>query len=722
MTARTGITRRDFLTTSAGLVVSFYLPPGAGRSPARAVPPFAPNAWLRIGPDGVVMLTVDKSELGQGSPTGLAMLLAEELEADWSHVRLGPLPENAAVWSRMMRTGGSNAIRSSWEPLRKAGAAAREMLRTAAAETWQVERATCRAEQGVVIHVPTGRRLPYGTLVERAAALPVPTDPPLKDPKDFRLVGTRVRRLDTPSKVDGSAVFGIDVQVQGMLVASVERAPVLGGRVKRVNAERAKALPGVRRIVELEPSSWMAATGGWAAGCAAGVAVVADTYWQAVTGRRALEIEWDEGEASTLESAGIRAQLVALADRPGVVAQTIGDAGAALAGAAKRVDAVYEVPFLHHATMEPMNCTAHVRADACEVWAPTQNQGDAQRVAAQVSGLPVEQVRIHTTFSGGGFGRRLEPDFVSEAVRISKAVGAPVKVIWTREDDMRNGFYRPTSYNRCSAGLDAAGRLVAWTHRIAGTPLRLKFGPLAKGLDDSLVDGAIDLPYAIPNVLVDQLTLELAPVPRGPWRSVGVSHNGFVVESFVDEIAAAAGRDPLALRRDLLRDKPRHLRTLELAASKAGWGTPLSGGPGRGRGIALAEWGPTVCAEVAEVAVDADGTVRVPRVVCAVDCGPAVNPGQIEAQIQGGVVFGLSAALYGEITLARGRVVQGNFDTYPLVRLPEAPVVEVHIVPSVERQGGAGEPGVPPIAPAVCNAIFAATGKRIRRLPIGKLA
>ncbi|HEX4574346.1 MAG TPA: xanthine dehydrogenase family protein molybdopterin-binding subunit [Gemmatimonadales bacterium] len=722
MTARPGISRRAFLTTSGGLVISFYLPPRAGRAAARAAPPFAPNAWLRIGTDGIVTLTADKSEMGQGSPTGLAMLLAEELEADWAKVQLGPVPENAAAWSRMMRTGGSNAIRTSWEPLRKAGAAAREVLITAAAQTWQVERATCRAEQGAVLHVPSGRRLPYGALAERAATLPVPTDAPLKDPKDFRLVGTRVRRLDTPSKVDGSAVFGIDVHVPGMLVASVERSPVLGGRVKRVNAARAQALPGVRHVVELEPSSWMGAGGGWAAGCAAGVAVVADSYWEAATGRRALEIEWDEGDAATLDSAGVRAQLVALADRPGIVAQTIGDAAGALTGAAKRVDAVYEVPFVHHATMEPMNCTAHVRADACEVWAPTQNQGDAQKVAAQVSGLPVEQVRIHTTFSGGGFGRRLEPDFVSEAVRISKAVGAPVKVIWTREDDMRNGFYRPTSYNRFSAGLDAAGRLVAWTHRIAGTPLRLKFGPLQKGIDDSLVDGAIDLPYAIPNVRIDQLTLELAPVPRGPWRSVGVSHNGFVVECFLDEIAAAAGRDPVALRRELLRDKPRHLRALELAASQAGWGTPLSGGPGRGRGIALAEWGPTVCAEVAEVVVGADGTVQVPRVVCAVDCGPAVNPGQVEAQIQGGVVFGLSAALYGEITLARGRVVQGNFDTYPLVRQPQAPVVEVHIVPSTERQGGAGEPGVPPIAPAVCNAIFAATGKRIRRLPIGKLA
>ena len=716
----TQITRRAFVETSASLLLAFYLPARRGLAgPALVAADFVPNAWLRIGTDGIVTLTIDRSEMGQGSQTGLALILAEELDADWSKVRLGPVPENPAGWSRTMRTGGSNAIRSSWEPLRKAGATAREMLVTAAAEAWKVDRATCRAEQGFVIHVPSGRRLSYGTLAARAASLPVPTDVPLKDPKDFRLVGTRVKRLDTPGKVDGSAQFGIDVKVPGMLIASIERSPVLGGRVKRFNADRVKVMPGVRHVVALEPSSWMGANGAWAAGCAAGVAVVADTYWQALQARRALEIEWDEGDSAALDSAGIRAQLVALADQPGIVAQTIGDATAALAGAAKRLDATYDVPLLHHATLEPMNCTAHVRAGECDVWAPTQNQGDAQRVAAEVSGLPKEKVRIHTTLSGGGFGRRLEPDFVSEAVRVSQAAGVPVKVIWTREDDMRNGFYRPTSYNRFSAGLDASGRVVAWTHRIAGTPLRLKFGPLAKGIDDSLVDGAIDLPYAIPNVLVDQLTLTLPALPLGPWRSVGVSHNGFVTECFLDEIAAAGGRDPFELRRELLRDKPRHRRTLELAAEKAGWGSPMP--QGRSRGIALAEWGPTVCVEVAEVSLDADGSVHVPRVVCAVDCGQAVNTGQVEAQMQGGIVFGLSAALYGEITIDKGRVVQGNFDTYPVVRMPEAPAVEVYIVPSSDPQGGAGEPGVPPIAPAVCNAIFAATGKRIRKLPIGKI-
>jgi isoquinoline 1-oxidoreductase subunit beta len=724
MSSGTSITRRDFVETTAGLVIAFSIrpkaPPGTH---SRSKDPFAPNAWIRIDTDGSVTLTLDRSEMGQGSQTGLAMLLAEELDADWSAVRLGPMPENPAGWSRTMRTGGSRAIEGSWEPLRKAGAAARVMLVRAAAETWGVDPAECHAEKGEVVHGSSDRRLAYGRLVGRAAALPVPTDAPLKDPKDFSIIGTRVRRIDTPSKVDGTAVFGIDVKVAGMLIASIERSPVLGGKIKKVNADWAKDLPGVRHIVELEASSWMAPPGGggWAAGCAAGVAVVADTYWQAVVARRALQIDWDEGNAATLDSASVRAQLAQLAGRPAIVAQAIGDASTAMAGAAKRIEAVYDVPFIHHATMEPMNCTAYVQADGVDVWAPTQNQGDAQKVAAQVSGLPVEKVRIHTTLSGGGFGRRLEPDFVSEAVRISKAVGAPVKVIWSREDDMRNGFYRPTSYNRFTAGLDGSGMPMAWTHRIAGTPLRLKFGPLEKGIDDSLIDGAVDLPYAIPNVLVEQATLELPPVPRGPWRSVGVSHNGFVTECFFDEMAVAGGHDPVELRRVLLRNKPRHLRALVMAAEKSDWATPLPAGHGRGRGIALAEWGPTVCVEVAEVVVDADGTVHVPRVTCVVDCGPAVNPGQIEAQMEGGIIFGLSAALYGEITLAGGRVVQGNFDTYPVVRMPEAPVVDVHIVPSTDKIGGTGEPGVPPIAPAVCNAIFAATGKRVRRLPIGKV-
>ncbi|HEU5262571.1 MAG TPA: xanthine dehydrogenase family protein molybdopterin-binding subunit [Gemmatimonadales bacterium] len=720
MSSSAQISRRDFVSTSAGLVIAFYVPPrsAAGRV-ADPAAEFAPNAWLRIGTDGIVTLTVDKCEMGQGSQTGLAMILAEELEADWSKVRLGPMPENPAGWSRRMATGGSTAIHSSWDLLRKAGATAREMLISAAADTWKVDRTTCRAEQGTVIHTPRGRRLAYAKLVARAAELPVPTDVPLKDPKDFRLLGTRTPRLDTPVKVDGSAVFGIDVTVPGMLVASIERCRVFGGKVRRYDAAKAKALPGVRAVVQLEPSPWTGKEGAWAAGCAAGVAVVADTYWHAVQGRRALEIEWHEGDATSLGSDGISAMFARLADQPGVAASKDGDVATALAGAARRVDAVYEVPFLHHATMEPMTCTAHVRADGCDVWAPTQNQTRAQQVAAELAGLPVENVRIHTTFLGGGFGRRLEPDFVSEAVRVSKAVGAPVKVIWSREDDVQHGFYRPAAYNRFSAALDGAGNPIAWSHRIVAPPILLKFGPLQKGLDRTLVDGAENLPYRIPNVLVDQVAVDLLPIPRGFWRSVGISQNVFVTECFFDEITAAAGKDPFELRRALLRDKPRHLRTLELAAERAGWGTPLPAG--RGRGLALAEWEPSVCAQVAEVSLGSDGSVRVHRVVCAVDCGPAVNVGQIEAQMQGGIVYGLTAALYGEITIERGRVKQGNFHDYPMLRINEMPVVEVHVVPSTDKQGGIGEPSVGPIAPAVCNAIFAATGKRIRRLPIGKV-
>jgi isoquinoline 1-oxidoreductase subunit beta len=714
------ISRREFVQTGAGLVISFSLPSRhAAASPPGPETAFAPNAWLRVGTDGVVTLTIDKCEMGQGSQTGLAMILAEELDADWSKVRIGPMPENPAGWSRRMSTGGSTAIHSSWDMLRKAGATAREMLISAAAAGWDVDRASCRADNGAVLHTATGRRLPYGKLAARAAKLPVPKDVPLKDPKDFRLLGTRATRLDTPAKVDGSAVFGIDVTVPGMLVASIERCPVFGGTIKRYDAAKAKALPGVRAVVALDPSPWTGKDGAWAAGCAAGVAVVADTYWHAFQGRKALEIEWDDGEAASLGSEGIRAELTRLADQAGVEARKVGDPATALAGAAQLVEAVYEVPFLHHATMEPMNCTAQVRVDGCDVWAPTQNQTRAQEVAAEVAGLPKEKVRIHTTFLGGGFGRRLESDFVSEAVRVSKAVGAPVKVIWSREDDTRHGFYRPASYNRFTAGLDGAGNPVAWTHRIVGTPIRLKFGPLAKGLDGSLVDGAEDLSYAIPNMLVDQVAADFLPIPRGFWRSVGISHNAFVTECFLDEVAAAAKKDPYELRRTLLRDKPRHLRTLELATEKAGWGTPLPAG--RGRGIALAEWQPTVCAQVAEVSVGADGAVHVHRVVCAVDCGPAVNVGQIEAQMQGGIVYGLTAALYGEITIDRGRVKQGNFDDYPMLRIDEMPAVEVHVVPSTDKQGGIGEPSVGPIAPAVCNAIFAATGKRIRKLPIGKV-
>lgn len=722
MSADSKVSRRDFLktgaTVGAGLTIAFYLPsrfmeklrPVEGDIPGAS--PFAPNGWVHIGTDGIVTITVDKSEMGQGVNTSLPMLVAEELEADLASVRVGPTPVNPAGWSRRMGTGGSSSVRSSYDTLRKAGAAAREMLVAAAAQQWGVDPSSCRAENGAVIHTPTRRKLSFGQLAERAATLPVPEDPRLKDPKDFRLLGKRVPRFDTPEKVNGKARFGIDVRLPGMLYASIERSAVFGGTVKKVDSSRAKAMPGVRRVVNVEWSPDEEKT----SRTQHGVAVVADHYWQALTARRALAIEWDEGANASLSSAEISTRLAELAEKPGVQARKEGDATAAMNSAVKKIEAVYEVPYLAHATMEPMNCTAHVRPDGCDVWAPTQGQSSAQRAAAEITGLPIEKVRVHTTYLGGGFGRRSETDFVAEAVRLSKEVGAPVQVIWTREDDVRHDFYRPTTYNRFGAAFDASGKPVAWTHRIVGPSISVSKGRTpSDGIDGSLVEGAANVPYGIPNILVEQTIADL-PIPLGYWRSVGSSHNAFVTECFFDEVARAAGKDPYELRRALLGDQPRHLHVLDLAAERAGWGKKLP--EGRVRGIAVAEAFGSYVAEVAEISIEPGGKPRVHRVVCAVDCGPMVNPDTIEAQMQGGIVYGLSAALYGDITIDRGRVAQGNFNDYPVVRMNEMPVVEVHIVQSTEKQGGIGEPGVPPIAPALCNAIFTATGTPVRRLPI----
>ena len=719
MSARTGVTRREFLRSAGevggALVIAFHLPPREASAAVQADAALAPNAWLRIAHDGTVTLTLDKSEMGQGTHTALAMIVAEELEADLSKVRIGPMPENPAGWSRGMTTGGSTGVHTSYDILRKAGATGRAMLTAAAAATWRVDPSTCRAERGVVMHTPSRRRLTYGTLVARARALPVPSDPPLKNPRDFRLIGTRGLRLEAPSKVDGSAVFGMDVKVPGMLVASIEHCPVVGGSLARFNADRARAMPGVRQVVALDGIPWKGSGGAWGVGRTPGVAVVAESYWQARQARAALDVEWDAGANASLDSDGIRAELVRLSTGPSARVRTVGDPSAAYGSAPRHLDAVYETPFIAHMPMEPQNCTAHVREGDADVWAPTQNQTRAQQVAAEVAGLPVERVHLHTTYSGGAFGRRLESDFVAEAVALSKAVGAPVKVIWTREDDVRHDFYRPATWNRLSASLDAAGRPVAWTHQIVAPSIDVKFGPLQNGVDESLLTGAMELPYAIPNVALDLVAADM-PVPLGYWRSVGLTHNTFVTECFFDEVAAAAGQDPFELRRSLLADKPRHLRTLELAASRAGWGSPLPAG--HARGIAVCRWDPTTCAQVAEVSVAADGAVKVHRVVCAIDCGQAVNLAGLEAQVQGGILYGLQAALYGRITLRGGRVEQGNFHDYRVLQMAEAPVVEVHVVPSTDRQGGIGEPPVGPIAPAVCNAIFAATGRRIRSLPI----
>ena len=704
--------RRDFLKTgatgAAGLVVGFYFS-GASRALAELAPVpeggFAPNAWIRILPDDTITMVIDRSEMGQGVITSISMLIAEELECDWKKIAWEFAPADPAYFNpifKMQGTGGSMSTRGGWEPMLKAGASAREMLIGAAAQKWGVEKSDCRAQDSAVLHKKTGKRASYGSLASAAGALPVPADVALKDSKSYWLVGKPTKRLDAAVKTNGRAGFGIDVREPNMLHAVVARCPVFGGKVGSFDAAKAKAVPGVKDVVQIST----------------GIAVVADNTWNAMQGRQALEIKWDEGALAGLDSAGISKMFAERAEKPGVVARKEGDAETAMAGAAKKVEAVYEAPYLAHSTMEPMNCTAHVQAERCDVWAPTQFQTINLGTAAKITGLKPEQVHIHTTYLGGGFGRRAEQDFVVEAVETSKAVGAPVQVTWSREDDTQHDFYRPASYARFAAGLDAEGWPVAWTVRIASPSIMAVFfpGSITNGLDSSSVEGASDMAYAVPNILVDyQLTDPGVPV--GFWRSVGASQNGFFSESFVDEVAAAGKKDPYEFRRKLLAKAPRHLAVLEMAAEKAGWGKPLP--KGRYRGIAMVKAFDTYVAEVAEISLDhKDGTVTVHRVVCAIDCGKVVNPLTIEAQMQGGIVYGLTAALKGEITLDHGRVQQGNFDDYQMLRINEMPAVEVRIVPSEEAPTGCGEPGVPPIAPAVCNAIFAATGKRIRKLPI----
>jgi isoquinoline 1-oxidoreductase beta subunit len=703
--------RRDFLQTAgtmgAGLVIGFRVP---SRRDQQTTGPFAPNAWLRIGADDSVRVFVDRSEMGQGVATALPMLLAEELEADWSKVRIAFAPADKAYFNPlfgMQGTGGSTSVRAAWTPLRKAGAQARAMLIAAAAQTWGVEPEACRAERGAVTHAASRRRLTYGRLVARAATLPVPAEVPLKDPKDWRIVGRPTKRLDTPLKVNGRAQFGIDVRVPGMLTAVVARSPVFGGKVRSFDAAAAKAVPGVRHVVQIS----------------SGVAVVGDGYWPAKQGREALRVVWDEGPVAAVSSASISQLFVERAGQDGAVARHNGDPAGAMsaAGAAQTIEANYEMPFLAHATMEPMNCTAHVRAGAVDIWAPTQFQTGAQGVGAQIGGVPPEKVQVHTTYLGGGFGRRFELDFIAEALEASKAVGAPVKVVWSREDDMQHAQYRPANYHRMRAALNGDGRPVVWTHRVVAPSIMARVFPtlVKDGLDGEAIEGAMEMPYTVPNVHVDYVLTDTG-IPVGFWRSVNNSFNGFAVETFIDELAAAAKQDPYEYRRALLTGAPRHRGVLELAATKAGWGTPLPAG--RARGIAVFKSFESFVAQVAEVSVSPTGDVRVHRVVCAVDCGMHVNPDTIEAQMQSGIVYGLTAALKGAITIDKGRVQESNFNDYEVLRLADMPVVEVHIVQNGEAPGGVGEPGTPPIAPAVCNAIYALTGKRIRKLPIGTVA
>jgi isoquinoline 1-oxidoreductase beta subunit len=710
-----GLSRRRLLQAGAaaggGLVLSLSLPLANGGAEAADADGFAPNAFIRIASDGQIVLTMPYVEMGQGTYTSIPMLIAEELEVDLNQVRLEHAPPNDKLYGNpllagVQGTGGSTAIRAAWHPLRQAGAIARTMLVSAAAQRWNVDPASCRAQSGEVLHAPTGRSIKYGELAADAARMPVPESVVLKRPEAFKLIGTPAKRLDTPAKINGTAVYGIDVRPPGVKIATLAQSPVFGGRVKSVDDTAAKAVKGVRQIVRLDDA----------------VAVVADHMGAAKKGLEALVIEWDDGPHAKLDTREIAAELEKATLNSGAVAQNIGNTESAMAGAATKVEAVYEVPFLAHAAMEPMNCTVHVRKDGCEVWVGTQVIARAQEAAAKAAALPLDKVVVHNHLIGGGFGRRLEIDGVIRSVQIAQQVDGPIKVVWTREEDIQHDMYRPYFFDRMFAGLDERGMPIAWSHRFAGSSILARWLPLAfnNGLDPDTTDGAINLVYALPNAQVEYLRVEPPGVPTAFWRSVGPSHNVFVTESFMDELAAAAKQDPVAYRLTLLGKSQRAKAVLELAAKKAGWGQPL---PKRvGRGVSIQFVFGTYMAQVAEVEVSREGAVHVRRVVCAVDCGTVVNPDIVQAQIEGAIIFGITAALYGEITLKSGRVEQTNFDTYQMLRINEAPATEVYIVQSSEPPGGMGEPGTSAIVPAVTNAIFAATGKRLRKLPVDTTA
>lgn len=705
--------RRQFLMAGAtfggGLVLGFPLssanPPRTGVTPPKSI--FVSNAFVRISPDDTITIIVNKSEMGQGVYTSLPQILAEELDADWSKIRVEAAPVhpvyNHTKWG-VQGTGGSTSVRTSWKQFAQAGATARSMLITAAAKIWKVDPVSCGTERGYVIHNETGKRASYGQVAQKARSLKPPADVPLKDPKHYRLIGKPMNRLDTPEKTNGKAIFGIDVTVPGVLTALVARSPVFGGKIKSFNADRAKSIRGVKHVVPID----------------SGLAVIADGFWPASLGRSALEITWDEGPLAKLDSKVQREEYARMARSSGAVAMRQGDAVSGMAKAAQKVEAVYEGPYLAHAPMEPLNCVVRIGEEGCDIWTGTQSQTADRNAAAKVLGLSPEKVRLHTTYLGSGFGRRATPDshFVREAAQIAKAVKGPVKVIWTREDDIRGGYYRPFVYSTLSAGLDEQGMPLAWRQTIVSQSILkgMSSGSALKDdLDPTQVEGAADSPYEIPNCLVDY---HMAPsgVPVLWWRSVGHSFTAFAKEGFIDELARAANADPYHYRRRLLGKHPRQQAVLDLVAEKAGWGK--SAAHGRFQGMAIHESFGSIVAQVAEVSVGPGGRVQVHKVVCVIDCGRMVNPDTIAAQMESSIVFGLSATLHGAVTFQNGRVEQSNFLDYPILRMEEMPVVETHIMPSREAPGGVGEPGVPPIAPAVVNAIFAATGKRIRRLPL----
>jgi len=700
------LSRREFLTVGAaagaGLVIGFYLPHGSrGESGV-----FAPSAYLKISPEGKITVVVARSEMGQGVWTSLPMILAEELEADWKQISIEQA--GASTLYGDQTTGGSASVRTTWDPMRRAGAAAREMLISAAALEWGVPRASCKAQNSAVSHAESNRRLTYGQLANQAASLPVPTDPPLKSAKDYQIVGKMIPRLDVPSKVDGTAEYGIDCRLPGMKYAVLARCPVFGGKLLRFDDKESRKVPGVGYTGKVGDAA---------------VAVVADTVWGAIEGRRLLNVEWDEGPNRNMSSVTIYEGLKTSAAGKAVSLYSQGDVAKA---SGRRFEAAYQLPFMSHAPMEPGNCAAQFREDRCELWAPTQVPQDVRDSVAQAIGLAPDQVKVNVMLMGGGFGRRLEHDYAVEAAIVSKAAHAPIQVLWTREDDMRNSTYRPASYHQLSARLDATGWPTAFSHRIVSPSISGQKGsPGEGGIDPDLKDEAA-LIYALPSAALEYVDSQ-TPVPLGWMRSVYALQVAFASESFIDELAASVQRDPLEYRLHLLKEDEdikffdttwrtaRMRGVLELAAEKAGWGKALA--PGHYHGIACFGCFSSYMAEVVELSMEANQP-RVHRVVAAIDCGQVVNPNILEQQIQGGVIYALTNALRGQITIEKGRVVQSNFDDYAPIRMSEAPAVEAHFVPSSEPPTGAGEPPVPPLAPALSNAVYAATKKRIRALPI----
>ena len=704
------LSRRAILTggllAGGGLVLGLRLPRLARA--ADTVAEFMPNAFVRIEPSGAVTLIMPDAEIGQGIYTSAAMLIAEELEVglDQIQVQAAP-PDNSKYASPLLgeqATGGSTSIRGDWMRLRHAGAAARIMLVTAAAHRWGVDPAACTVERGIVHHTASGKQAPFGELATDAAAIPIPSDVPLKAPADFKLIGTRAKRLDTPSKVNGTAVYGIDAKLPGMKIATLAICPVKGGTLAHMDLAAANRVPGVRDVVRVEDLA---------------VAVIGDHMWAAKQGLEALAPVWDGGGNGALAHKDIVAALDKASQTQGVVAKDEGNAAGAIAGAATKLDAIYQLPFLSHAPMEPVNCLMHVRADGAEVWTGTQVPVRTRNAVARVTGLAPDKIVINNLLSGGAFGRRLDIDMIELAAGVAKQVAYPVKLIWTREEDIQHDFYRPYYYDRVSAGLDAQGRIVGWTHRVTGSSVMARWIPPAfkNGLDADAVEGAAETPYEVPATFVDYVRAEPQGMGTGWWRGVGPTHNVFVVESFVDELAAAAKQDPVAYRRTMLAKNPRALAVLDLAAEKSGWGQALPAGHGRGIAVQFA-FGSYVAA-VVEVEVTPEGEVLPRHVHVAIDCGSVVNPDTVEAQIQGGFILGLGTALYNEITLADGRVEQSNFHDYRSLRINEAPTIEVHQIQNQEKPGGVGETGTAAAAPALGNAIFAATGRRLRRMPFG---